>query len=349
MSAPVRPRSTVRAAGERYWASGRPTNLVEQVALAYQPYQMAAPFLRVLPLALDASALLNVVAYVARRGRSGLLDVTDLGLIRLYVGESVPVEVERNLSKRAISMRRPADELVAAWEEQVRPRLRVVDTHDIDSDELALIVERHEVDRPTATLSLVLGARLTWAEDPDLVELGYAENLRVDVLLTGASAAGSFDLTAHLALSLSPEAIAAAARGLREAVASPGLGRNLILAIVVISMGVLTIALIKDPRRVRDTAAKIAAQGVDAMRRLYEFRLEAARSLPSVARGDAHAEAWRRVARCLAVAPAPLSPEEIAAATVIGQATLSVQEVTGALEAHPAFVRGPSGWQLGTW
>lgn len=191
---------------KRRWASGRELDLIEQIALAYQPYQIATPFLRVLPLALDTSALVNLVAYVARRGRSGLLDATDMGLIRLYVGESIPVEVERNLAKRAISTHRPASELVAAWRDQVRPRLRVMDTRGLKSDGLALIVERHDVDRPTATLSLVLGVRLTWSEDPDLVDLRYAENLRVDVLVRGAGAVGSFDLTAHLALSLSSDA-----------------------------------------------------------------------------------------------------------------------------------------------
>jgi hypothetical protein len=95
----------------RRWVRHGRGNLVERIAFAYQPYAIGVPFLRTLPLALDASMLVNQVAYVARKRRSGLLEAADLGLVRLYAGETIAGEVERNLIKRAASGRHSAREL----------------------------------------------------------------------------------------------------------------------------------------------------------------------------------------------------------------------------------------------
>lgn len=75
----------------RGWARHGQGALVERIAFGYQLSTLTVPFLRVLPLALDASMLVNQVTYVVRKGSSGLLLAADLGLLRLYVGETVRV------------------------------------------------------------------------------------------------------------------------------------------------------------------------------------------------------------------------------------------------------------------
>jgi hypothetical protein len=193
------PRPTTSA--QRRWASGRELDHIEQLAFGYRAHLAHASFLRILPVALDANVVLNAVARAATGKSTELLDAAKLGLIRLYVGETVPAEVERNLAWRAKKAGVPLERLEHCWRE-VRPLLRVVDTGRIEHPALERIIERHPVDRPTAVLSLFIGARLTWSTDRDLREEGYADRLRVDVLVA-AQTVGQFDLSAHIALNIS--------------------------------------------------------------------------------------------------------------------------------------------------
>jgi hypothetical protein len=329
----------------RRWARHGRGNLVERIAFAYQPYAIGVPFLRTLPLALDASMLVNQVAYVARKRRSGLLEAADLGLVRLYVGETIAGEVERNLIKRAASGRHSAQELFDAWRNQVLPRLRIVDTRGIQSENLDRIFRRGAPsDRPTALLSIVLGAELTLAEDPDLIAEKYAVLFSVKVHLWPAQRAGYFDITAHFSMVLSLEMISAASRALRAAIGRPGPGRNVTIAVVVVMLGVLGIALIKDARAVRTTAQRLAADGLAAFEQLYEFRTATARAIPQPIPATVDAPLWLRVARVLALAPAPLTATQVCAV-----ASASTDKVERVLGEHRAFVCGPDGWQLGDW
>lgn len=85
----------------RRWASGRELDHIEQLSFAYRALLHPGSVLRILPVGVDANVLLNSVARLASGRPSDLLGAARLGLIRIYVGESVPGEVERALAWRA--------------------------------------------------------------------------------------------------------------------------------------------------------------------------------------------------------------------------------------------------------
>lgn len=320
-------------------------SIVERIAFAYQPVNLVVPFLRILPLALDASMLVNQVAYVVRTGRSGLLLAADLGLLRLYVGETICDEVERNLIDRASSGQFNARHLLDAWRVEVMPRLRVVDTRGVDSPDLARLFARGaSSDRPTALLSLALGAQLTLAEDRDLLDERYAVRFSVAVHLIAPRHAAFIDLTAHYALVLSAEGLTAIAQALRQTLATPGRGRTIALVLAGVAVGVLTVAVLHDAQRVGQTVEAVARHGVTALGDMVALRLEADRSTPEPILPSIDAPLWLRTARLLALAPAPLASTEIAQLVVAPR-----DACESVLRSHALFVAGRDGWQLGDW
>lgn len=334
-----------RLASGRVWAGGSEGTLVERIAFAYQPSCLVVPFLRVLPLALDTSMLLNQVTYVVRKGSSGLLLAADLGLLRMYVGETVCGEVERNLVHRADSGGFNPQDLFAAWNNEVRPRLRVVDTTGIESDALDRLRLRGAwSDRPTAVLSIALGAQLTIADDPDLLDEQYAVRFTAAVHLLAPREAAIFDLSAHYALVLSADGLRVLGTTLRQTLAEPGRGRTVIIVISLLALGALGVLVLRDPQRARQTAVGLVRDGTNAFEELVGFRLQAGRDIPEPLLPSADAPLWLGVARLLALAPAPMTPDEISTLVYAPRAACDAT-----LHAHRLFVEGPDGWQLGDW
>src|SRR5689334_6593133 len=101
---------------QRRWASGRQPSVIEQLSSAYRALLPDTVFLRILPAAVDANVLLNTIARIASSKPAVLVDAARLGLVRLYVGETIWSEAERNLSSRAQQMRVPTEVLRNIWE-----------------------------------------------------------------------------------------------------------------------------------------------------------------------------------------------------------------------------------------
>lgn len=348
MSTSTASRRRPQGAPPRRWASRRELNQIEELAFAYRVQLAHASVLRILPVAVDANVLLNALARVAAGKPTDLLDAARLGLIRVYVGERVPTEVERNLEWRAQRARVPASALERIWIDEVRPLLRVVDTGELEHPNLARIVERHVNDRPTAVLSLFIGARLTWSEDPDLREEGYAERLNVEIVVA-AQKVGEFDLSAHLALNISSGSLSAAGRAVMRAIERPGPERTVAILVVLLAAGALTVALIKDADRVKQTAARVAQVGVEALREASGYRDTEGGKLPAVPVPSAAEPLPVRVGHALAMAPAPLTSAEITAVLEATGSAVGKTQVETALRTYRAFVNGPDGWQLGAW
>jgi hypothetical protein len=332
---------------DRNWASGRELDRIERLAFAYRAQLAHASLLRILPVALDANVVLNAVARGATGKSTELIDAARLGLIRLYVGETVPSEVERNLAWRAQKAGVPVELLTERWAD-IRPLLRVVDTGLLEHPGLARILERHPADRPTAVLSLFIGARLTWSTDHDLRQEGYADRLRVEVILA-AESVGQFDLNAHLALIISSESIAGAGRAVMRAIDHPGTERTVAIVVLLLAAGALTVALVKDAERVKQTAVSVAAHGIEAWQGLAMYRTEEGQKLPAIPVPAASESLAVRIAHALAVAPAPLTTTELAEIFSSTGAPAAPLQIEKTLVMHRMFVPGRHGWQLGAW
>ncbi|HEV8655019.1 MAG TPA: hypothetical protein VGR85_05850 [Candidatus Limnocylindria bacterium] len=329
----------------RLWAGGHKATLVERIAFAYMLPTLAVPYLRVLPLALDASMLLNQVTYVVRKRQSGLLAAADLGVVRLFVGETVCAEVERNLVARAVSGRLDAHDLFDAWRTEVSPRLRIVDTTGIQSGALDRLFARGAPsDRPTAILSVALGAQLTIADDRDLLDERYAVRFTAAVHLVAPRQAMLFDLRVHYGLVLSAESVRALATAVGQAFAQPGRTRAIAVVVGLAALGVLAILIVRDPQRAHQTMLELAGGTGRAIEELVGFRVSAGRATPQPLLPSIDAPQWLRLARVLALAPASLTVEEVASLAAAPR-----EECAATLGTYPLFVEGPDGWQLGEW
>jgi hypothetical protein len=134
-----------------------------------------------------------------------------------------------------------------------------------------------------------------------------------------------------------------------RAVDHPGPERTVAVIVILVAVGALTVALLKDAERVKQTAASVAEQGVQAFDRLYGYRAGASAKLPTVPTPAASEALAVRVAHALAVAPAPLNAEEIGQVLDPNGAVVALPDIEAALRTYPMFVPGPHGWQLGAW
>lgn len=197
-------------------------------------------------------------------------------------------------------------------------------------------------------LSLFVGARLTWSFDKDLTAEGYAERLNVEVAVA-AQKVGEFDLTAHLALNISSESLNAAGRALMRAIDTPGTPRTVAVVVVLLAAGALTVATIKNPERVKRTAARVAQIGFEGMQELARYRIEQGDKLPPILPQAADEPLPVRLGHLLAVAPAPLTIDEIVEVLTATGTPETTTMTDSALLSYPAFVAGRHGWQLGSW
>lgn len=332
----------------RQWASGRQLALVERLAFSYRAYAPDIPVFRILPLALDTPVLLNALTRVATGRSTELLQAAKFGLIRLYAAVDVVAEVEEKLVVRATRAGIGEEELRRVWTDELRPLLRVVDTSAVEHPRLAPILARDPLDRPTAVLSLFIGARLTWSSDRDLRDGGYADALRVE-LIVAAQAVGQFDLTAHFVLNISAAAIEAGARALMRAIDHPGPERTVAIAVIIVTLGVLTVAVLKDSERVKQTAATVAQRGLEALGEASRYRAAKEAALPAFLPPASSEPLPVRIAHALAFAPAPLTASELADVLRDRGQQVTIGEIDAALCAYKMFASGDCGWQLGSW
>lgn len=344
----ARSRSSSGTSARRRWASGRELDRIERLAFAYRAQLPPTTFLRILPVAVDANVLLRAVTRVARGNLSDLVTAAREGAVRIYVGENVPAEVDEHLADLASATRVSIEDLQRIWQTDVRPLLRVVETGMFEHPSLAAIIARDPDDRPTAVLSLFVGARLTWSFDKDLNTEGYAERLNVAIVVA-AQKVGQFDLSAHLALNISSESLSAAARTMMRAVERPGPQRTVAIAVVLLAAGALTVAVIKDPQRVRQSAARVAQIGMEGLQELAKYRTDQSGKLPAIPAPAATEPLPVRMAHALAVAPAPLTIDEIVSVLTATGALATDIQVEATLRTYSAFVMGRHGWQLGSW
>jgi len=298
----------------------------------------------------DANVLLNeVVARVRMEKQVALLAAMKAGGLRVHVATTIPGEVDEHLAERAARQGLDATKLTAIWLREVAPRLRVVDVGDPDVVELAEVAERDVSDLPTATLASILGPGSTWSNDRDLIDPGLAGPYVLELVL------------AIRDVCVLDARIYTTARG-AEVVGR--LGTELVRALARLdtrtrlTVGALVIAALAAAMIVVWRKPELREDLIDALQRIYDAILdELSRSYalqqdavpklpPPLEMGTSRPE--RVVARVLAVAPAPLSSDEVTMLVRRSHPTLDARVVRRTLGEHPMFVRaGRSFWQFG--
>lgn len=100
MAVETRTSEEVLAAREkRHWANGAASSLYELLAEGYKDTVGFAGVLRIRAVVVDADVLLKVTAQVKRPGQIKLYDESCSGPLRIFVAETIPSEVDRNMSR----------------------------------------------------------------------------------------------------------------------------------------------------------------------------------------------------------------------------------------------------------
>jgi len=132
--------------------------------------------------AVDTGPLVHELLRAARNpdSKSRMREALRFAHVRIFITPHVNLEVTRDL--RFHCERVGADYSIAwsLWNEEFRPRLRVVDIADfVDTvgrrPDVAAVAKRHPDDAPLAVLCELLGVR-AWAEDKDLMVLGIGRS-----------------------------------------------------------------------------------------------------------------------------------------------------------------------------
>lgn len=88
---------------------------------------------------------------------------------------------------------------------------------------------------------------------------------------------------------------------------------------------------------------------MEALQELAKYRTEAGGKLPAIPVPATTEPLPVRLAHALAVAPAPLTTDEIVAVLDATGSSVAATEVEASLHSHRAFIVGRHGWQLGSW
>lgn len=106
----------------------------------------------------------------------------------------------------------------------------------------------------------------------------------------------------------------------------------------------LTVAVAKDAQRVRQTAARVAQVGMEALQELARYRTEESGTLPAIPVPTATDPVAVRLAHALALVPAPLTTTELVSVLGATRAPITAADIEGTLRSHRAFVPGRHGW-----
>lgn len=339
------PEQILAAREKRYWANGAAPSLYELLADGYRDTIGFAGVLRIRPVVADADVLLKeITAEVKRPGQIKLFDQSCSGPLRIFVAETVPGEVERNLPR--VCFEAGVDEARAheVWKKW-RPHIRVVATPEIVPVEAQTAPPS---DIPTAVLALTLGPEITWSNDRGLQKRGLA--IRYPTLSSTAVAeVGQTEFGVHITVCVSSETVEAAVAAARRAWKVVGPTGQLLLAFGVgIALG-YTLARREDVvarlRAVLPAAERISEMLSDG----YTSYLEAVKDLPPTPTIDASISRECQVARVLAYAGLPQTVPEIIERLRFHGITTSVEEVRTVLVSSPIFAKtGRWYWQLGS-
>lgn len=329
---------------KRRWANGEAPSLYELLAQGYKDTVGLAGVLRIRPVVVDADVLLKeTMAVVKRPGRIKLFDESCSGPLRIFVAETVPGEVDRNLTR--VCLEAGVDEASArdAWTKW-RSHLRVVATPEVIPAEAQMAPPS---DVPTAVLALILGPELTWSNDRGLQQRGLA--IRYPTLSSTAIAeVGDTELGVHITVRVSSETVEAAVTATRRAWTAVGPTGQLLL---VFGLG---IALGYTIARREEVVARlrVALPAVERISQMlsdgYTSYVEAVKDLPPAPVISASIPLEYQVARVLAYAAIPQTVPEIVERLRFHSITASVDEVRTVLGSSPIFAKtGRWYWQLG--
>jgi hypothetical protein len=140
----------------------------------------------------------------------------------------------------------------------------------------------------------------------------------------------------------------AAGRAVMRAIEHPGPERTAAIVVLALAAGALTVAIVKDAERVKQTAARIAELGMDALQEAKRYRETEGGKIPPIPEPTTESLPVR-IAHALAFAPAPLTVSEITDVLARTGAAVAAADIEAAVRTYRAFVLGPDGWQLGAW
>jgi len=347
MPSPLAPALPIRIVdGRRNWASGRVPSLLERVAAWTGAHDARYPLYRIRAAVVDADVLIKEVLASVRRGYPvTLIELGEIGALRLYATRSVIGEVGDKLAVAAAEVKVHPSAAAAQWNELAQA-IRVV---DVDSARAETLTLRDPKDGPTAYLSAIVGTRWTWSNDRDLGDVRLATPYALDVALRiRAASAREREFYATVSVSVGAlELSLQAARGLwslasRYPLLAFALGAGLAL---VTERSVTKHAGIASFIRNAWNATESSRAAARARWDEYGQLLDA---IPALEGPDPELPLELAVGRALAGAPVALSVEEIRAR--IGERPgTSVPAIRDALRS-PIFVRTAVGrWQLGCW
>lgn len=339
-------RSDARAErSRRHWANGSAPSLFELIADSYGALLPYRSVLRIRAAVVDADVLLKeIVAQVKRPGEIVLFSASRLGLLRIYVADTVPAEVDRNLERVCAETRRDYAAALAVWESW-RPHLRVVATPDVLPAEVG---EVEPSDVPTAVLALTLGREATWSNDRDLQRTGFARRYPLGAALAMRDVS-SAEVNVHISLRISGGALEGTMELVRRAWLAAGPRGQLAV------LGALGLLLGIGLARRREITAAISAsapqvlsaiaQSFEQARDWYSSELK---KLPPAPVIDSSLPLDYLIARVLAYAPLPLTAPEIVSRLATLKVTVPLDIARMTLVRSRIFV--PVGrwyWQLG--
>ncbi len=351
------PLFEIVATPEEQWADGHPPTFGELVgSRMHQPALTgtSAPF-AIRPAFADAQALIGELIESSQRGYPvAMVELPQLGLLRLFAAESVMGEVDLRLERACGEAKVDYPPALKFWED-LRPQVRVVTTPAIDPLAYAEMAKRDAPDLPTAWLSEILGPPLTWSRDHNLQELGFAQEYRLEIALSIKELAGG-EMFGYLAVELS----SAGASALREALADLLIQAVRIAranpaatAFVVALTAAAIIASVTYAQRngaaLRLPNISVAMQGsVQAIGAIGRWHQEVTARIPAAPLITSDLPLEIALARLLAYASVPTSVDRLEARLARDRRSDSVERIEATLEASPLFSRNSYGcWQLG--
>jgi hypothetical protein len=302
----------------------------------------------------DADELIREVTYKGHSSKEPLmLSLARHRLARLFATDRVQDEVERNLPRVA---GKHADGALRAWREEYLPLIRWVsipnrvetgfgsDEHGL-SERMALVMERHSADSPTAELALLCAPCFVMTGNHKHLHVAGFGDAKTRKALVAAGDAATLELTGARTLSLSELAARGtwelSSRAVRLAGDSP-VAAVLMLA----ALAFLAIKGYEHREQIRAAAGRTANATMELVQELSTRHADLLSLLiPSLLAPLQPPTIETKVAQAVVCSPTPLSAENVGYAC---RPALEREIVLEALRAHAAFVFWPGrGWTLG--
>lgn len=335
----------IAARQHRRWANGSEPSLFELISDSYGALLPPGSILQIRSVVVDADVLLKeIVAEVKRPGEVVLYAASRLGLLRIYVADTIPSEVERNLERVCAETRRDYAAARTVWANW-RPHLRVVTTPTVIPAEVSGVALS---DIPTAELALTLGRGLVWSNDHSLQRNRLAQRYPLGAALAVRNVSGA-EMNAHISLRVSGGLLEGSVQLAQRAWLAVGPnGQLAILGAIAVLLGVGFAHRRVIASKLGESAPQMLTAISQGIERVRDWYLAELKKLPPVPVLEAGLPLEHQVARTLAYAALPLTAPEIVERLASHKIVVTVEEVRAALAASPIFVRsGRWYWQLG--